>query len=125
MRRGRNEEPTTEADVPRIDFCVTGSRVYGVNRLDSDLDIVMRCPDVEQYLKDLKDKGINVTTTSDPTTHYDGLRFDLCGITINIISVADYDFESWKEATEKMLDTPPIEDKEERVEQFMRFFDEA
>jgi hypothetical protein len=108
-------------EVFMLDFLLTGTRVYGPAKADSDLDIVVRRDDTPSIGKFLAEHNIPMynTPTQDSYGEAGGFYFKLAGIEVNII-VADNEaeFNSWAEKTEKMKKLLPIKDRKLRLAMF-------
>ena len=106
-----------------MDYKVTGTRAYGPERDDSDLDIVLRDDDAYKFDAWLRSKNIKVWKTKEQELEdYSGFYFDLMGITVNIIEArTNEEMLSWKERTELMKTIEPVEDREERIRIFNEF----
>ena len=104
-----------------MDFLLTGSKVYGPAKPDSDLDIVINykdAPVIGQFLAEHNIPMYN-TPTQDSYGDAGGFYFKLAGIEVNIIVAGDEsEFNWWRERTEEMKTLPPIEDREKRLEVF-------
>ena len=96
---------------------LTGTRVYGPAREDSDYDIVMFYNQADQLKILLESFGIEVTEPNivlNPT--YTGYEFVISGHCINVISVVDaLDWAAWKYTTDRMTHCQPIENRENRI----------
>lgn len=104
-----------------MDYLVTGTRVYGPAKSNSDLDIVVKYKDVGSLVAFLEKHKILSYTTEDQALYGDGggFYFDLGGIKINIIvAINDAEFNKWKIRTKYMLTQDSIEDREERLKVF-------
>lgn len=122
-------------------FIITGTHAYGPVSPGSDLDIVVLPKGAEQLMAFLSEHSIPTYRTpgqdeyGDAGGFYFNLGRDAVGllledledkytpgcIQVNIIIAADeFDFEWWKEQTEKMKKLPPIEDREKRIDTFRR-----
>jgi len=124
QRRARGGNPVAGP----INYVTTGSRVYGVHKLESDLDLAMLTPDCKRIRKGLEAKGFKIEQTEAQGRYGDdgGFYFNLFGIKFNIISVGDdCDLEAWADATKEMLSADPIEDKKERSIVFRNIFNES
>jgi hypothetical protein len=104
-------------------YKITGTRAYGPERDDSDLDIVLRYDDAHDLNVWLQTKGIEVWETDEQLRKdYGGFYFDLMGIKINIIEArTDKEMHKWDKRTEEMKMIEPIEDREERIKIFNEF----
>ena len=100
---------------------ITGTTAYGPHTDDSDIDIVMYKSDIQKLTNILQKSGIRVE--SDTISEYENptLYFRLLPDLpkINIIIVHDMkEFNSWKYATQKMIERNSIKNREERIEMF-------
>lgn len=110
-----------------INYVVTGTRAYGPDREDSDLDIVIRSDIAADFHYDLLQAGIKVWKTEEQEREtYGGFYFDVCGITINVIEAkVQAEFGAWKVATEQMKERPIINDREKRINLFVQLRERA
>lgn len=101
-------------------YFVTGTQAYGPLSEDSDLDIALHVDDAGYLESFIRGCRIEVTPSSEvhDNQDYTGFHFDLAGIKVNVIVLSEYEFDEWKESTEKLQGLPPIEDKAERIETF-------
>lgn len=114
-----------EAGVGCVGLVVTGSRVFGPAREDSDIDIVLEpdgAADLEQWLNG---HGIKVLfSEAQEEFEYQGFYFSVGGMAFSIIVAGTSDEESmgaWEYATNKMKSLPPIIDREVRIQTFREF----
>ena len=106
-------------------YLVTGTRVYGPVRKDSDLDIVMYYWEAEEIKNFLKNNypTINITETDQHNSQYRSFYIEFLDIKINIIVVTnEEEYNCWRQATEKMKKIRPIHNRRIRIEKFQQFF---
>ena len=104
-----------------MDFLLTGSRVYGPAKHDSDLDIVVMCDEVYKIYNYLSKHNISLSRTSaqDDYGVDGGFYFDIAGIKVNIIVANSVpEFELWRKRTEKMKTLIPIKGRHKRISIF-------
>ena len=104
-----------------LDFLLTGSRVYGPAKEDSDLDIVVKLCDIKSITNYLLDHNIQMYSTpgQDSYAEAGGFYFNMAGIKINIVvAVSEADFRLWGRRTAIMKKLVPIEDREKRLATF-------
>lgn len=103
---------------------ITGTRAYGPAREDSDYDIVMDDRDAWMLRQILLQCGI-VITDPENEEYTSGWCFECQGKKIQVITAYDDDeFAAWKYATQKMKKHQKIEDRDDRVEQFQKYWEE-
>ena len=102
-------------------YFITGSRVYGPARPDSDLDIMMFEKEAIKLHNLMDDIGVKIELINDG---YSGFYITVKGFTkINIITTNDsHVFNQWEFATKEMKKIPPIKDRKKRIEQFVSFW---
>ncbi len=102
-----------------MDFILTGSRVYGPAKEDSDIDIVMTIAYSTILEAGISALGIAITREEEQIDYGSGYYFKLGEMLINIVGLAsEEDLGRWTRATERMRGLPPIENKVKRIEQF-------
>lgn len=101
---------------------LTGSRVYGPITENSDIDVVMEKEDALQLLETIKSDKLDFVMLADYGDVSSFKFFIFWFPPINIIVAEDaVDWFKWKYATEKMMEIPPIINREERIEIFHKF----
>ena len=101
---------------------LTGSRVYGPITENSDIDVVMEKEDALQLLETIKSDKLDFEMLADYGDASSFKFFIFWFPPINIIIAEDaVDWFRWKYATEKMMEIPPIINREERIEIFHKF----
>ena len=105
---------------------LTGTHVYGSVNENSDIDIVMRRKDAEELESELRGYGVKIYRTEIQEQElYSGYYFNLGILKFNIICAkTDRELAKWKYATEQMIKHGPIKDREERLIQFEKYFNE-
>jgi hypothetical protein len=108
----------------KLRFLITGTHAYGPVRAESDLDIVVMRQDVHEIMDFLIERGIDMYQTDAQEDYNDGgFYFDFAFIRVNIIIAHDEtDFMVWAFKTERMKNTPAIENREARLEKFNTLF---
>ncbi len=104
-----------------MDFLLTGTRVYGPAKHDSDLDIVVMYDEVYKIYNYLYKHNISLSRTPAQDSYGvdGGFYFDIAGIKVNIIVANSVpELEVWKERTERMKTISPISDRETRIATF-------
>ena len=110
-----------------FDFAITGSRVYGPHREDSDIDIVVRYWDlIRTIIPLLESLRIEYAKQSEINPGYKGIKFklheNLPEIQI-ICALNSKELEAWRQATKSMCDLPPIENRKERIATFSKLYE--
>jgi hypothetical protein len=108
-------------EVLMLDFLLTGTRVYGPAKPDSDLDIVVKSSDVIAIQNNLEEHNIPIYNTpiQGEYGNMGGFYFDLFGIQFNIVVAAnEEDYNLWDKRTERMKTLPDIEDRDTRLSVF-------
>ena len=103
---------------------LTGSQVYGPATKESDIDIVLNWIDAEKFKIYLLKKNIKIEKTQSQLDNmYPGFYFYLNELKFNIICAStNEELKQWRIATNKMLESPPIKNKEKRINKFQRYF---
>ena len=106
-------------------YLLTGTRVFGEPREDSDLDIVMMFEDATLFQDCLEKKGIVIDRTDEMDVYGEGggYYFDLCGIKINIIiAMNEKAYTSWDFATRQMVKEDSFLDRKDRINAFREHY---
>jgi hypothetical protein len=120
MVKGEFVWPLRDCKPPIV---LTGTQVYGPARLESDIDIAMMYYHANDLQLFLERNGLRTYQTAEQEkNNYPGYYFGLGLMTVNIICTATpWELESWRYATEKMMELRPIKDRAKRIGVFENF----
>jgi len=105
-------------------YLITGTHAYSPASENSDLDIVLLHKDAIEIEKFLELTGIETYQTEKQGMYEPGgFYFKISDIEINIvIATCKEDFNAWKTATRMMKKINSIDDRQERIDKFQKFY---